>query len=85
MIPFRNNREVVAPDVTGFAITTGGDLYLTRIERKINWRLYKELSGGLMTELGSHQLEVSNWATGLVPESVIGMGDTVFWKRQGSI
>jgi predicted dehydrogenase len=50
------------------------------LERKINWRLYKESSGGLMTELGSHQLEVSNWATGLVPESVIGMGDIVFWK-----
>ena len=30
-------------------------------ERRINWRLYKESSGGLMTELGTHQLEVCNW------------------------
>lgn len=32
------------------------------LERKINWRLYKESSGGLMTELACHQLEVCNWA-----------------------
>ena len=50
------------------------------LERKINWRLYKESSAGLMTELGSHQLEVSNWALKRIPDSVIGMGDIVFWK-----
>lgn len=50
------------------------------LERKINWRLYKESSAGLMTELGSHQLEVSNWALRRIPDSVIGMGDIVFWK-----
>lgn len=50
------------------------------LERKINWRLYWEYSGGLMTELASHQLEVCCWAMKRVPESVIGMGDIVFWK-----
>ncbi len=50
------------------------------LERKINWRLYWESSQGLMTELASHQLEVCNWATKKVPESVMGMGDIVFWK-----
>jgi predicted dehydrogenase len=50
------------------------------LEKKINWRLYKESSGGLMTELGSHQLEVCNWATGLIPESAMGMGDIIYWK-----
>jgi len=50
------------------------------LERHINWRLYWESSAGLMTELGSHQLEVCNWATGFMPESVMGMGDIVFWK-----
>lgn len=28
------------------------------LERQINWRLYKEYSGGLMTELASHQLQM---------------------------
>ena len=51
------------------------------LERKINWRLYWESSAGLMTELGSHQLEICNWAMGQrVPVSVSGMGDIVHWK-----
>lgn len=50
------------------------------LERRINWRLYKESSGGLMTELACHQLEVCNWAAGRIPETVMGMGDIVYWK-----
>ena len=50
------------------------------LERHINWRLYTESSGGLMTELATHQLEVCNWATKRIPESVIGTGDIIFWK-----
>lgn len=50
------------------------------LEHKINWRLYNESSGGLMTELACHQLEICNWATKKIPESIIGMGDIVYWK-----
>jgi predicted dehydrogenase len=50
------------------------------LERKINWRLYKEFSGGLMTELATHQLQVGNWAMQMIPESVIGYGDIIYWK-----
>ncbi len=50
------------------------------LERKINWRLYKESSGGLMTELASHQLEVCNWTIERMPETIMGMGDIVYWK-----
>lgn len=50
------------------------------LEHKINWRLYKESSGGLMTELACHQLEVCNWAAKRMPVSIIGMGDIVYWK-----
>lgn len=50
------------------------------LERLINWRLYKESSAGLMTELACHQLEVCNLAMGKIPQSVSGMGDIVFWK-----
>ncbi len=50
------------------------------LERKINWRLYKEYSGGLMTELATHQLQVGNWALKMIPETVMGMGDIVYWK-----
>ena len=50
------------------------------LEHQINWRLYKESSGGLMTELACHQLEVCNWAAKRMPVSIIGMGDIVYWK-----
>ena len=33
-----------------------------------------------MTELGSHQLEVCDWAIGMVPSQITGMGDIVYWK-----
>ena len=50
------------------------------LERKINWRVYKDYSCGLMTELASHQLQVGNWALQMIPEKVAGMGDIVYWK-----
>lgn len=50
------------------------------LERHINWRLYKEYSGGLMTELGSHQLEVCTWVAGKIPTRIAGFGDIVYWK-----
>ncbi|MDR3261390.1 MAG: Gfo/Idh/MocA family oxidoreductase [Tannerella sp.] len=50
------------------------------LERKINWRLYKAYSGGLMTELATHQLQVGNWALKMIPETVVGYGDIVHWK-----
>ncbi len=50
------------------------------LERQINWRLYKEYSCGLMTELACHQIEVCNMAAGKIPSSMTGMGDIIFWK-----
>jgi predicted dehydrogenase len=49
-------------------------------ERLINWRLYREYSGGLMAELGSHQVDVANWVFGAEPASVVGLGGIDYWK-----
>ncbi len=43
-----------------------------RLEHLINWRLYRESSGGLVTELGSHHIDMANWIFGEIPSSVIG-------------
>jgi predicted dehydrogenase len=51
-----------------------------KLERQINWRLYREYSGGLMAELGSHQIDVVNWAVGAEPISVMGNGGINHWK-----
>ena len=51
-----------------------------KLERLINWRLYKEYSGGLLAELGSHHINFANEVFGAVPESVVGSGGIDFWK-----
>lgn len=50
------------------------------LERHINWRLYKEYSGGLMTELATHQLQIGTWALKMIPDYISGFGDNIFWK-----
>lgn len=50
------------------------------LERFINWRLYRDYSCGLMTELASHQIQVANWVLGELPESVAGFGSINYWN-----
>jgi len=50
------------------------------LERHLNWRLYREYSRGLMTELACHQIQNGTWALGMYPEKVMGTGSTIFWK-----
>ena len=64
---YRNNdwrREVPSPE----------------LERQINWRLYRDSSRGLMTELACHQLQVGTWALGKLPKRVMGTGAITFWN-----
>src|SRR5690606_31097638 len=50
------------------------------LERQINWRMYKEYSGGLMTELCSHQVDILNWFNGSHPLSVVALGGIDYWQ-----
>ena len=50
------------------------------LERHINWRLYREYSRGLMTELACHQLQNGTWAKGMIPQQVMGTGSLIYWK-----
>ncbi|MGP1435265.1 MAG: Gfo/Idh/MocA family protein [Phocaeicola sp.] len=50
------------------------------LEKLINWRLYKESSGGLMTELAAHQLQLGTWIYKTLPDYICGFGDIIFWK-----
>ena len=51
-----------------------------KLERLINWRMYREYSGGLLAELSAHQIDFVNWATGQSPLKVIGTGGIDYWK-----
>lgn len=50
------------------------------LERAINWRMYKEYSGGLVAELLSHQIDFINWAFDTHPEEFIATGGIDVFK-----
>jgi len=50
------------------------------LERLINWRLYRDYSKGLMTELACHQLQIGSWALRSIPNKVMGHGAITYWK-----
>ena len=50
------------------------------LERRLNWRLYRAYSGGLMAELGSHQMDVVNWFLGKHPKRVLASGGIDYYR-----
>tara|TARA_R110002050_G_scaffold94765_3_gene197354 strand:- start:92663 stop:93844 length:1182 start_codon:yes stop_codon:yes gene_type:complete len=50
------------------------------LERAINWRMYREYSGGLVAELCSHQIDFVHWVLGENPKKIMGTGGVDFWK-----
>ena len=49
-------------------------------ERQINWRMYREYSGGLVAELSSHQMDILEWVLDTRPATVMGTGGIDYWK-----
>ena len=49
-------------------------------EKAINWRMYREFSGGLTAELSSHQIDFVNWVLGTNPIQVMGVGGVDYWN-----
>lgn len=45
-----------------------------KLERFVNWRMYKAYSGGLAAELLSHQMDFINWAFDTHPDEILGTG-----------
>ena len=56
------------------------DAKWNELEKRLNWRLYRPFSQGLMTELGSHQLDVANWMLGAYPQRVVASGGIDYWR-----
>jgi predicted dehydrogenase/thiamine biosynthesis lipoprotein ApbE len=49
-------------------------------ERRLNWRLYRETSGGLLLEEGAHALDLAHWWFGAPPVAAAGIGSLAHWK-----
>jgi predicted dehydrogenase len=52
----------------------------TALEKRLNWRLFKAYSGGLMAELGSHQLDVVNWFLDAHPKRAFAAGGIDYYR-----
>jgi len=55
------------------------------LDQLVNWRHYRRLSAGLMGELGSHMLDVTNWFTGAGPRRILGAGGRFWFTGAGDI
>jgi len=47
-----------------------------------NWRWFKGLGGGPISDLGAHQIDVFGWFFGGRPKSVMASGDNSYYKRE---
>ncbi len=73
------------PDEDRKALSSGLEQFgYTDANQLINWRLYNETGGGLMAELGSHQLDAASIFLGKVhPLAVQGYGGRNFYGVKG--
>jgi predicted dehydrogenase len=45
-----------------------------------NWRWFKGLGGGPLSDLGAHQIDIFNWWFGITPRSVMASGGIDYYK-----
>ena len=48
----------------------------------LNWRFYRDLSGGPISDLGAHQIDIFNWFFGATPKSVFASGGNDYFKTR---
>lgn len=51
-----------------------------KMERAINWRMYKEYCGGPLSELCAHAIDAVHYLTNSHPLKVTAMGGVNYWK-----
>ncbi len=48
----------------------------------LNWRFFRDLSGGAISDLGAHQIDIFNWFLGTVPKAVFATGANSFFRQR---
>ena len=51
-----------------------------KLEKVVNWRMYRDMCGGPLSELCAHQIDAVNYITDSHPIKAVGMGSVDFWK-----
>jgi len=47
-----------------------------------NWRTFRDLSGGPISDLGAHQIDIINWFLGTTPKRVYASGGNDYFKKR---
>lgn len=47
-----------------------------------NWRWFRDLSGGPISDLGAHQIDIFNWFLGTGPKSVMASGGSDYYSTR---
>ncbi|WP_431127656.1 Gfo/Idh/MocA family protein [Flagellimonas flava] len=50
------------------------------VDQVYNWRNYKKLGGGVVSDLGSHQIDIFNWFFGAYPHTVYAAGNNSYFN-----
>ena len=48
----------------------------------MNWRTFRSLSGGPISDLGAHQIDIFGWFLGVPPKSVFASGGNDYFKER---
>ena len=52
------------------------------IDEVYNWRNYKNLGGGVVSDLGSHQIDIFNWFFNAFPKTVYATGNNAYFGHE---
>jgi len=50
------------------------------MQQFMNWRTFRDLSGGPISDLGAHQIDIFGWFLGVAPKSVYATGGNSYFK-----
>lgn len=63
-----------------YALNDEEKKFIPDLEKHLNWRMYASRSGGLFTELATHQTDVANWFLRAVPSRVHTFAGLDYWR-----
>ncbi len=52
------------------------------MQQFMNWRTFRDLSGGPISDLGAHQIDIFGWFLGTAPKSVYATGGNSYFKNR---
>lgn len=77
---WHRNNDWRRPINTDHRLNSQEARFIKDLDRHMNWRLYNETSRGLMTELATHQLDITAWFLDAMPKRVFGTGGIDYWR-----